>query len=208
MSRRMVVAASVLAMSAGLQAVAQSPPQEVPPKQLTGPNIEAVKEGLQTIHEAGTCTVTFIVSKKAEIKNKKADCSIPEMAPFVLKAMETVTYSPLTFQGDTFDSEPIKLPFSWPATQSQSGAAPVVIKPMDPRVGRNARDRVKKDGDCKAVFTIGSDGVPKDIQMTCTPKDYERLMIPAVAEMRYKPAERGGKPIDLPNQEVTLKLHQ
>lgn len=205
---RLTAAAGFLTISAISQAAAQSRPKEIPPKQLTGPDIGAIEEGLKTIRQAGSCTATFVVSKTAEIKDKTASCTIPEMEPFVLKAIATVIYAPLTFQGAAFDSEPIKLPFSWPAPEVIPASDAVVIRPIDPRLGAEARKQVKRDGERKAVLTVGADGVPRDIQMTCKPEAYERLMVQAVAEMRYKPAEEDGKPVEMFNQVVLLRLTQ
>ena len=207
-----LVALSAFAMTVVAQASAQKPPppEEVPAKVLSGPTTDAIKEGMATIHEAGECKVTYIISKQGKLKNPKADCTIPEMAPFALKAMETMTFQANTFDGSSFDSDEMVQPFKWTA----SGASPATGGPTQPvltkgadqgEVGR-AIERVKKPGKCAATFTVGVDGKPKDIKPNCDPKPYDSLISKIIGNMVYTPGMANGKPVETPNVAYPINL--
>jgi hypothetical protein len=199
------VALGALAIGLAAQAAAQKPPppEEVPAKVLTGPNIDAIKEGMATIHQAGECKVTYIISKQAKLKNPKADCTIPEMAPFALKAMEAMTFQANTFDGSSFDSDEMVQPFKWAASGAPAGAAaggvasaPVMTKPIDGRALGEVLNRVRRAGKCAATFTVGVDGKPKDIKTNCDPKAYDGPVAKLIGEMVYTPAMADGKPVE------------
>lgn len=203
-----------LAMTVVAQASAQKPPapQEVPAKVLSGPTADAIKEGMATIHEAGECKVTYIISKQGKLKNPKADCTIPEMAPFALKAMESMTFQANTFDGSSFDSDEMVQPFKW--TASAAAAAPISAGPTQPvmtkgpdqgDVGR-AIERVKKPGKCAATFTVGVDGKPKDIKPNCNPKAYDGPISKILGNLVYTPGMAGGKPVETPNMSFPVNL--
>jgi hypothetical protein len=198
---------SALAMTLVAQASAQKPPppEEVPAKVLTGPNTDAIKEGMATIHEAGECKVTYIISKQAKLKNPKADCTIPEMVPFALKAMEAMTFQANTFDGSSFDSDEMVQPFKWTASVASPAAAaggaasaPVMTKPIDARALGEVMNRVKRPGKCAATFVVGVNGKPKDVKSNCDPKAYDAPVTKLLGEMVYTPAMADGKPVDRP----------
>jgi hypothetical protein len=211
---RLSGAAALCALAVGFaaQATAQKPPppEEVPAKVLTGPNIDAIKEGMAVVHEAGECKVTYVISKQAKLKNPKADCTIPEMAPFALKAMEAMTFQANTFDGSSFDSDEMVQPFKWTASGgAPTGAgptSPVLTTEPDKRAVGQAIERVKTPGKCDVKFTVGADGKPKDIQPNCFPKQYDSLITKIVEKMVYTPGMANGKPVDTPNVQYPINL--
>jgi hypothetical protein len=206
------VALGALAMGFVAQASAQKPPppEEVPAKVLTGPNTDVIKEGMAVIHEAGECKVTYIISKQGKLKNPKADCTIPEMAPYALRAMESMTFQANTFDGSSFDSDEMVQPFKWAASGGAAPAAgnsaPVVKTPPDNRTIGQAIERIKSPGKCDATFTVGVDGKPKDIKANCAPKSYDSLISKAISGMVYTPGMAAGKPVETPNVEYPINL--
>lgn len=214
MIRRLAGAAVLGAMALAFsgQALAQKP-EEIPAKMLTGPDVEAIKEGMKTIHAAGSCKVTYVVSKVGKVKDAKADCTIPEMAPFALKAMETMTYTPDMFDGSAFESDEKVQPFNWPASNgaggspaAATGSQPVNTKPMDSKAINRAIIKVGKPGKCDLTFTVGVNGKPKDIKPNCDPAAYNDPISKAAAEMTYTPGMKDGKPVDTPDVKYPLNL--
>ena len=211
---RLAGAAALGALATGFvtQASAQKPPppQEVPAKVLTGPNIDVIKEGMATIHEAGECKVTYIISKQAKLKNPKADCTIPEMTPFALRAMESMTFQANTFDGSSFDSDEMVQPFKWAASgvPAAGGGAtqPVLTKGPEAAAFGRAVERVRKPGKCAATLTVGVDGKPTDIKPNCDPKAYDAPIMKILSELVYTPAMANGKPVETPNRSYPLNL--
>ena len=77
------------------------------------------------------------------------------------------------FDGELFDSEPIKQTFKFgavsaPAVDPRGEKAPVLVTGIEPKDVERAINRVDKEGTCDVKYTVGADGKPKDIVPNCT----------------------------------------
>jgi hypothetical protein len=199
--------AAGLAAALALPAAAQK--EDRAPKQLTAANGAVVKEAVETVKQPGECTVTYTVGKDGKPKDMKADCTPADYAPFALKAMSTVTWSPELVSGEAFETEGIKQPFKFgvQVVAASASKSPVATAPLEPALLNRAVDRVNADGSCNMSYVVGADGVPKDIEPHCTPAKFDRYIKDAIEKMRFTPGEKDGKPVDWPmtNQVLTLK---
>jgi hypothetical protein len=198
--------AAGLAAALALPAAAQK--EDRAPKQLTAANGAVVKEAVETVKQPGECTVTYTVGKDGKPKDMKADCTPADYAPFALKAMSTVTWSPELVSGEAFETEGIKQPFKFGVqVVANSDKPPVATVQIDGAEINRALIKVNAEGNCNMSYVVGTDGVPKDIAPNCTPAKFDRYIKAAVEKMRFTPGEKDGKPVDWPmtNQVLNLK---
>jgi hypothetical protein len=204
------ICAAGLAAVLALPAVAQAPQKEDrAPKQLTAADGAVVKEAVNAIKEPGECTVVYTVGKDGKPKDMKADCNPAEYAPYALKAMATVTWSPEMVSGEIFETEGIKQPFKFGVVAAPASAdkPPVATTPLDGADINRALIKTNAEGSCNMSYTVGTDGKAKNIVPNCTPSKFDKYIKAAVEHMRFTPGEKDGKPVDwdLTNQVLNLK---
>ena len=206
--------AAVLALPAAAQApkpgAAQAAKKEDrAPKQLTAPDGAVVKEAVETVKEPGECMLTYTVGKDGKPKDMKADCTPAAYAPFALKAMATVTWSPEMVSGEIFETEDRRQPFKFgiAAAPVNTDKPPVATVPLDGADINRAMVKTNAEGSCNMSYTVGVDGKPKNIVPNCTPAKFDRYMKEAIEHMHFTPGEKGGKQVDwdVSNQVVNLK---
>jgi hypothetical protein len=200
-----ILLAAVAAIAIASPAMAQTPPaagkETRAAKQLTGPDMNAIKEGANTLKLGGECMATFTVTVDGKTKDLKTDCNPPEYAPYVEKAMATVTYSPELYRGEVFETEGVKQPFKFgngPGTSMAASAnkPATVVTNANSQVIARAINKIKKEGECKVMYVVGVDGKTKDIQPNCTPSDYDEVVAEVISQMVYSPATNDNKPIE------------
>src|SRR5262245_12396201 len=165
------ICAAALALAATSPALAQKPADR-PAKQTKPFDQTAMKEGMAVVKQGGECVVTYVVSKEGKAKDIKPDCTVPEMAPYIARTVETAEWTPEIFDGEIFDTEPIKQIFKFgaptAAVDPRGEKAPVMVKGIEPKDVERAISRTGKEGTCAVKFTVGANGVPKDIVPNCT----------------------------------------
>jgi hypothetical protein len=205
------ICAVALAAAAASPALAQKPADR-PAKQTKPFDQTAMKEGMAVIKQGGECIVTYVVSKEGRAKDIKPDCTVPEMAPYVARTVESAEWQPEIFDGEIFDTEPIKQIFKFgggggaPAVDPRGEKAPVKIKDIEAKDVERAINRVDKEGTCDVKYTVGADGVPKDIQPNCTEVALNPHIAEAVAKMRFEPGQKGGQPTEWPGMSLPMNL--
>lgn len=204
------VCAAALALTVASPALAQKPADR-PAKQTKPFDQTPMKEGMAAIKKGGECIAKYVVSKEGKAKDVSADCTVPEMAPYIVRTVETAEWTPEIFDGEIFDTEPIKqiFKFSGPAAAAvdpRGEKAPVVVKGIEPKDVERAIARTKKQGTCDVKYTIGADGVPKDIAPNCTEPALNPHIAEAVAKMKYEPGLKGGQPTDWPGMSMPMNL--
>ncbi len=205
-----LICAAGLAAVLVLPAAAQAPKKEDrAPKQLTAPDGAVVREAVETIKQPGECMLTYTVGKDGKPKDMKADCTPAAYAPFALKAMATVTWSPEMVSGEIFETEDRRQPFKFgvAAAPVNTDKPPTATVPLDGAEINRALVKTNAEGSCSMSYTVGIDGKPKNIVPNCTPAKLDRYMKEAVEHMQFTPGEKGGKPVDwdVNNQVVNLK---
>jgi hypothetical protein len=204
------VCAAALTLAVASPALAQKPADR-PAKQTKPFDQTAMKEGMAVVKQGGECTVTYVVSKEGKAKDIKPDCTVPEMAPYVVRTLETADWTPEIFDGEIFDTEPIKQIFKFggpaaPAVDPRGEKAPVLVKTVEPKDVERAISRTGKEGTCDVKYTVGADGVPKDIQPNCSEEALNKHIAEAVARMKYEPGQKGGQPVDWPGMSMPMNL--
>ena len=196
-----------VALALAAPAMAQKPGDHLA-RAITGPDVSVVKEAVDTVKEPGECTVVFTIGKDGKPKDLKPTCSVDAYVPYVERAMATVKYDPEVFDGEVFETEGVKQPFSFGVQKAaaSSDKPPEVITALDGGDIGRAIARVNKEGSCNMSYTVGADGVPKDIKPNCTPQKFDRWIAKAVEKMRFRPGERDGKPVDWPLTDQSLTL--
>ncbi len=201
-------------MSLGLAAPAFAQKTDLPDrpaKQTTPFDVSSIMEGNNIVKPpASTCRATYVVSIEGKAKDISVDCPHPEMAPYVVRAIETGVWEPEIFDGYFFDTDPIRQEFGYgigPAGPDPRGEkAPVQIDGVLERDINNAIKKVDKDGVCNVKFTVGANGKPKDVQPDCNPADYDPLIVEAVSKMSFTPAQKDGVNTDWPGISMPIKL--
>ena len=84
--------------------------------------------------------------------------------------------------------------------------APVLVTDISPNDVKSAISMTNKAGKCNVVFTVGTDGAPKDIKPNCENRELNPRISAAVKKMKYEPGMKGGKAVDWPNVSVPLNL--
>ncbi|HVY90268.1 MAG TPA: hypothetical protein VG942_15460 [Hyphomonadaceae bacterium] len=209
------ICAAALAAGFASPAMAQKPGDH--PAKLTKPfDQSSIQQGLAALKQGGQCTMTYVISDKGRAKDIKADCTVPDMAPYVTKTVETAEWDPEVFDGQVFDSRPQRQIFKF-GSQPAAGApdprgekAPVVVKGLDANEVERAIGRVALDGAkverCDPTFTVGADGKTKDIVANCKPQKLDPLITDAIRKMEYTPGQKDGKPVDWPNMTQPMNL--
>lgn len=207
MLKWLYVAAGAVALTAPAFAQKTDLPDR-PAKQITPFDISAMKEGQTTLKVNGTCTATYVVAIAGKAKNIVADCTHPEMAPYVVRTIETGVWDPEVFDHEFFDSDPVRQVFNYGSSSvdPRGEKAPVMEQGVDQKDLQRAISKMTDPGVCEAKFTVGADGVPKDIKPNCTPEGYGEGVIAAISKMKYQPGLKGGQPVDWPGMSMPLKL--
>lgn len=209
-----ICVAAAAAMALACPAFAQDIETDLPDrlaKQTKQFDTTPMKEGNAVLRANGVCNAQYIVSALGKAKNITVDCTHPEMAPHVIKTIETGEWDAEVFDGYFFDTEtPTRQQFAYgtgaPAVDPRGEKSPVMKTAIAPRAMNKAMEKVKQDGVCDVKFTVGADGKPKDIAPNCTPADYDEPISAAIAEMEFTPAQKGGQPTDWPGMAMPLKL--
>ncbi len=196
-----------LALALAAPATAQKPGDHLA-KALTGPDVEVVKEAVNAVKQPGECTVVFTIGKDGKAKDLKPTCSVDAYVPYVERAMATVTYDPEVFDGEVFETENVRQPFTFGVQKAaeSSDQPPQVITPLDGGDIGRAIARVNKAGSCAMSWVVGTDGVPKEIKPNCTPQKFDPWIKKAIEKMRFKPGTKDGKPVDWPLNDQPLTL--
>lgn len=169
----------------------------------------AIKEGIAALKQGGQCTVNYIVDTKGKAKDITADCSVPEMAPYIVRSIETGEWESEITGGEFFDSFPINQTFKFgtaPAVDPRGEKGPVLVTGVMQRDIDRAIKTVDKPGKCTVKFTVGADGKPKDVIPTCDPPAYDPLITEAMKTMEFDPGLKGGQPTDWPGMSMPINL--
>ncbi|RYG23975.1 MAG: hypothetical protein EON93_23445, partial [Burkholderiales bacterium] len=78
----------------------------------------AMKEGITLLKQGGQCTMQYIVGADGRAKDITADCSVPEMAAYVTRTIETGEWESEITGGEFFDSFPIRQVFKFGTEQA------------------------------------------------------------------------------------------
>lgn len=209
MLKWMCVAAAAMALAAPAFAQKTDLPDRTA-KQIGQFDVTAMKEGNAALKLNGTCTAQYIVSVEGKAKDITMDCTHPDMAPYIVRTIETGTWDPEVFDHEFFDSFPFRQVFNYgtgAATPDPRGEqSPVLDTGIDVRDIQAAIKRVKVEGVCAVKYTVGADGKPTDIAPNCTPEMYNDLITAAVAKMTFKPGLKGGAPTIWPGMSMPVKL--
>jgi hypothetical protein len=208
---------SVAAVCVGLAGVLAGPAMAQKPgdklaKLVSGPDRDIVKEAVETVHAPGECTVLYVVGKDGKTKDIKPDCDNEAYNPYVVRAIESMTYEPEIFDGEIFESEPIRQAFKFgveaapEAAKPPGDTPPVPIKTIEPRDVKRALDRVNEDGTCELSYTVTAAGKTADIVPNCTPSAYDPYILDAAKKLTFKPGQNAGQAIDWPNVQLPLNL--
>lgn len=205
------ICAAALVVAVAEPALAQKP-KDRPLKMTKTFDTEPIKEGIRAVKQSGECVVTFVVSTEGKAKNAKADCTVADFAPFAIRAVESSEWDAEIFQGELFESDPIKQTFRFGAVAAappdpRGEKAPVLVKAID---GKEVERAIAKVGEkverCDPTFTIGADGKPKDIVPNCTPQALNPAILEAIKKMEYTPGQKGGQPTDWPGMQMPMNL--
>ena len=209
MLKWMCVAAASLVLAAPAFAQKTDLPDR-PAKQLNQFDISALKEGKSALKQNGSCTAQEIVSLKGKAKDITVDCTHPEMGPYVVRTIETGEWEPEIFDGEFFDSFPMRQIFNYgtgaAGPDPRGEKAPVMKEGVNPKDIERAINQIDLEGVCEVKYTVGADGAPKDIQPNCTPEAYNEKIAEAVGKMDFVPAQKGGVPTDWPGLSMPIKL--
>ncbi len=206
------ICAVVLSLGVAAPAFAQKTDlPDRPAKQTTPFDTSSIKEANSILKPpASTCTATYVVSIEGKAKDISVDCPHPDMAPYIVRAIETGVWEPEIFDGYFFDTDPIRQQFGYgmgPAGPDPRGEkSPVQMQGVQERDINRAIAQVDKEGACDVKFTVAADGKPKDVQPNCQPPEYNPLIIEAIGKMTFTPGQKGGAPTDWPGISMPLKL--
>ncbi len=204
-------AAALAAAMAGPAFAQKTDLPDRPAKQLNQFDTTAMKDGNSTLKLNGSCTAQYIVSTEGKAKDITTDCTHPEMGAFVARTIETGAWEPEIFDGEFFDSFPMRQIFNY-GTGAAAGPdprgekSPVLDTGLEPKDINRAIVQVDQEGSCDVRYTVGADGSPKDIQPNCTPAAYNDKIAEAIGNMVFKPGQKGGAPTDWPGMSMPLKL--
>jgi hypothetical protein len=182
-----------------------------PLKQTKEFDLEAIKEGVKATAQAGICTATFVVGVDGLPKKISADCPSPDFVPYVVRAVEASRWDAEIADGYIWQSDPRQQPFKFgTATQvvvdPRGEKPPVLVKQVNEADMERVIQRMKEGDMCNIVFTVGADGVPKDIVPNCSDTSANLPLISAVSRMQYTPAQKGGVPTDWPGLQMPVGI--
>lgn len=186
-----------------------APPADHMPRKLKDADVDALKEGMASIKVYGECNAIFTVSKEGKPKDIKPNCTPAEYDPYVVRAISATEWDPELFHGETFDTENMKMPFRLGNKDAAAGSAtkaPTPTKPISKSDLQTAFNRVGKPGVCDIVLTVKANGEPADIVPNCNPNAYDAYVRMGVAQARFNPGEKDGKPVDTPNFHFPLNI--
>jgi hypothetical protein len=209
MLKWMCVAAAAMALAAPAFAQKTDLPDRTA-KQIGTFDVAAMKEGQTTLKVSGSCTAEYIVAVNGKAKDITVDCGNPEMAPYIVRTIETGSWDPEVFDHEFFDSFPFRQVFNYgtgaAGPDPRGEKSPKMEEGADQKIILAAMAQVKAAGTCEVKFTVGADGKPKDIQPNCTPEAYNAKVIEAIAKMKYTPGQKDGQPTDWPGMSMPLQL--
>src|SRR5689334_14224516 len=111
------ICAVALAVAVAGPAMAQKP-KDRPMKMLKTFDVEIIKEGIRAVKQSGECTVTYVVGKDSKAKDLTADCTVPDFAPFAIRAVQSAEWQSEITGGEYWDSDPIKQTFKFGAVSA------------------------------------------------------------------------------------------
>jgi hypothetical protein len=170
-----------------------------------------IKEGIAALKQGGECTVQYIIGVNGKAKDITADCSVPDMAPYVVRTIETGVWEPEIFEHEFFDSFPRKQAFKFGTTSSAAAdprgeKSPVLVTGVQQKDIERAINQVDQTGSCNVKYTVGADGKPKDIVPNCDPSAYNDKIAEAMSKMVFEPGLKDGKPTDWPGLNTPVNL--
>lgn len=207
MLKWMCVAAAAMALAAPAFAQKTSLPDREA-KQVGAFDVSAMKEGNTALKLNGTCSAQYIVSAEGKAKDITVDCTHPDMAPYIVRTIETGTWDPEVFDHEFFDSYPFRQVFNYgtgaAGPDPRGEKSPALQQGLEPKDIQRAVLQVNEDGACQIKYTVGADGKPKDIQPNCTPEVYNAPITAAVSKMEFKPGLKDGAPTEWPGMSMPL----
>jgi hypothetical protein len=181
-----------------------------PMKQTKPFDPEPIREGIKATGQSGACTATYIVGENGKARNIAVDCPSPDFIPYVVRAVEGAEWDAEVVGGYFFSSKPRKQIFTFgtvaAAVDPRGEKPPVMTKGVVEADLQKVIQRLKQDDKCDLKFTVGADGVPKDIQPNCTVEAANPALIEAISKMKYTPAEKGGQPTDWPGISMPVSI--
>lgn len=209
MLKWMCVAAATLALAAPAFAQKTDLPDRTA-KQIGQFDVTAMQEGNNALKLSGACTAQYIVSAEGKAKDITVDCTHPEMAPYIVRTIETGSWDPEVFEHEFFDSYPFRQAFNYgtgaAGPDPRGEKSPVLETGVEAKDVQNAIMKVRGEGVCEVKYTVGADGKPKDIAPNCTPEGYNAPIAAAIAKMKFKPGLKDGAPTDWPGLSMPIKL--
>ena len=186
-----------------------------PAKQIKEFDQAAMKEGITVLKRAGSAQCMYIVGVDGRAKDITADCTVPDMAPYVVR-IDRDRASGNRRSSAASSSIRIRIKQVVQVRRRRTAA----VDPRGEKAPRRDQRRAQKPtstarstrsartGTCNVKFTVGADGKPKDIVPDCTPPAFDSRISDAVKKMKYEPGQKGGKPVDWPNMTMPLNLTQ
>jgi hypothetical protein len=178
------------------------------PRQIKPFDETPIKEGIAIVQTDGECSVQYIVAKTGRAGSIVADCSVPDMAPYVARAVAGAAWKAETVLGEPVDSYPLSQLFKFGvrrAIDPRGEKAPALTKAIDNNELRQLLEKTQgKIEGCNATFAVGVDGRPKDVVTNCRPSTLDPGVAAAIEKMRYAPGEKGGKPADWPGMQMPM----
>ena len=205
---KLVCGAALVALMAA-PAMAQEEGEYRNPKPLTAPDMAILQEAADTVGAGAECVASYVIGTDARPKDIVPNCTNPAFDPYVVRAIESMTFQSEIYDDELFDSEPLKFPFNFgvrEAAATEDGQPPKVKVNLNGGDVSRAINRVDEEGVCEVVFTVGADGKPKDVEPNCTPSAYDRYVSDIIEDMRYEPGMRDGAAVDWPNMSMPLKM--
>lgn len=202
---KLVCGAAAVALMAA-PALAQEKGEYRNPKPLTAPDMSILQEAIDTVGANAECETKYVIGTDAMPKDIVPNCTDPAFDPYVVRAIESMTFQSEIFDGELFDSEPLTYPFRFGVqAASSSGQQPKVVTNVNGGDISRAINRVDEEGMCNVEFVVGVDGKPKDIEPNCDPSKYDRYIVDIIAKTEYEPGTKNGEPADWP-MSMPLKL--
>jgi hypothetical protein len=206
-----ICAVALLAAASGEAQAQKTKLPDRPLKKITDFDPAPIKEGLGVLKQGGECTVNYIVAASGKAKDITADCSVPDMAPYVVRTVQGAEWEAEIVDHEFFDSYPQRQIFKFgtvanAAPDPRGEKAPILVTGVEPKDVERAIARTEQEGTCAVKFTVGADGKPKDIVPNCTSPALDPHISEAVAKMRFTPAQKDGAPTDWPGMSMPMNL--
>ncbi len=206
--------AIALASCAATPAFAQDVKTDLPDrpmKQIKEFDQAPILEGMKATGQSGICTATYVVGADGKAQNVTADCPSADFVPYVVRAVEGAEWEAEVVGGYFFKSRPRRQSFKFgtvtvAAVDPRGEKPPVMMRAVKEADLMRVIAKLKPEDKCDLKFTVGADGVPKDIVPNCTIEAADPLVIEAVKNMKYTPAEKGGAPTDWPGISMPISI--